>query len=478
MRGPDDDHFGRNGSPNDQPYRGGGAPERRGDAIGRAMQPRDRTPSHAADRDLRRDADRQDARADQFREGRAGCQALEDFQNDECAHLEPNDSNGRSSELVCLARAGELSDEHGRHRRECDDQPEVIRHPDVRMARVVQDRGARLFGRRHRDIREPMTCEYASDGDAQRRGPASSAHGLDCRLTADNMRWRGAVDPRDVRQVGVVGCGLMGSGIVEVVARAGAAVTYVESDEDLVARGRDSIERSVAKAVERGKLEPADAEALLGRVHGITDLAGLDGSDLVIEAATEDLPAKLEIFRKLGTVTRPDVVLASNTSSIPIVELAVASGRPGRVIGMHFFNPPPVMALLELTPAITTSDETLAFVRTYGADVLGKTCVQAKDHAGFIVNRLLVPYLYDAVRLLDDGFASREDIDTAVRLGLSHPMGPLALMDLIGLDTMLSIGEVLYGEFRDERFAPPPLLRRMVAAGRLGRKSGGGFYDI
>jgi len=277
--------------------------------------------------------------------------------------------------------------------------------------------------------------------------------------------------------VGVVGCGLMGSGIVEVVARSGADVTYVEGDEDLVARGRASIERSVARAVERGKLDAADAETLLGRVRGVTDLAALDGTDLVIEAATEDLQAKLAIFRTLGAVTRPEVVLASNTSSIPIVELAIASGRADRVIGMHFFNPPPVMALLELTPALTTSDETIAFVRGYGSDVLGKTCVQAKDHAGFIVNRLLVPYLFDAVRLLDDGFASAEDIDTAVRLGLSHPMGPLALMDLIGLDTMLSIGEVLYGEFRDERYAPPPLLRRLVAAGRLGRKSGGGFYD-
>ena len=277
--------------------------------------------------------------------------------------------------------------------------------------------------------------------------------------------------------MGVVGCGLMGSGIVEVVARSGADVTYVEGDEDLVARGRASIERSVARAVERGKLDAADAETLLGRVHGVTDLAALDGTDLVIEAATEDLQAKLAIFRTLGAVTRPEVVLASNTSSIPIVELAIASGRADRVVGMHFFNPPPVMVLLELTPALTTSDETIAFVRGYGSDVLGKTCVQAKDHAGFIVNRLLVPYLFDAVRLLDDGFASAEDIDTAVRLGLSHPMGPLALMDLIGLDTMLSIGEVLYGEFRDERYAPPPLLRRLVAAGRLGRKSGGGFYD-
>jgi 3-hydroxybutyryl-CoA dehydrogenase len=270
----------------------------------------------------------------------------------------------------------------------------------------------------------------------------------------------------------------MGSGIVEVLARAGANVTYVEASEELVARGRDAIERSVGKAVERGKLEASDADALLARVRGSTDLTALDGSDLVIEAATEDVDAKLAIFRTLGAVIRPEVILASNTSSIPIVELAVASGRPDRVIGMHFFNPPPVMALLELTPAVTTSESTLDFVRAYGTDVLGKTCVQAKDHAGFIVNRLLVPYLYDAIRLLDEGFATREDIDTAIHLGLAHPMGPLTLLDLIGLDTMLSVGDVLYAEFRDERYAPPPLLRRMVAAGRLGRKSGGGFYDV
>jgi 3-hydroxybutyryl-CoA dehydrogenase len=269
----------------------------------------------------------------------------------------------------------------------------------------------------------------------------------------------------------------MGSGIVEVLARAGADVTYVEGNDELVARGRASIERSVGKAVERGKLDPAGSEALLGRIRGLTDLTGIHASDLVIEAATEDVEAKLAIFRTLGEVARPEVVLASNTSSIPIVELALASGRPDRVVGMHFFNPPPVMALLELTPALTTSDETLALVRGYGTDVLGKTCVQAKDHAGFIVNRLLVPYLFDAIRLYDQDFASAEDIDTAIRLGLGHPMGPLALMDLIGLDTMLSIGEVLHAEFREERYAPPPLLRRMVAAGRLGRKAGGGFYD-
>lgn len=285
------------------------------------------------------------------------------------------------------------------------------------------------------------------------------------------------MEPKDVRRVGVVGCGLMGSGIVEVVARAGAEVVFVEATGELVTRGRAAVERSVGKAVDRGKLSADDASALLARVDGATSLAALAASDLVIEAATEDIEAKLAIFRTLGEVARPEVILASNTSSIPIVELAVASGRPEKVVGMHFFNPPPVMALLELTPALTTSDRTLAFVRAYGTEVLGKTCVQAKDQAGFIVNRLLTPYLFDAVRLLDEGFATREDIDTAIHLGLAHPMGPLTLLDLIGLDTVLAVGEVLYEEFRDERYAPPAALRRMVAAGRLGRKTGGGFYD-
>jgi 3-hydroxybutyryl-CoA dehydrogenase len=276
--------------------------------------------------------------------------------------------------------------------------------------------------------------------------------------------------------VGVVGCGLMGSGIVEVLARAGAAVTFVEGSEELVERGRGTVERSVRKAVERGKLDEGDAPTILGRVRGVTDLSELANADLVIEAATERLEAKLSILRTLGEVTRPDVVLASNTSSIPIVELAVASGRPDKVVGMHFFNPPPVMALLEVTPAVTTSQETLAFARVYGSEVLGKTCVQAKDEAGFIVNRLLIPYLNDAIRLYERGFASREDIDAAVHLGLAHPMGPLTLADLIGLDTTLNVAEVLFAEFREARYAPPSLLRRLVAAGKLGRKSGEGFY--
>jgi 3-hydroxybutyryl-CoA dehydrogenase len=283
--------------------------------------------------------------------------------------------------------------------------------------------------------------------------------------------------PGDVRHVGVVGCGLMGSGIVEVVSRAGATVTYIEGSTELVNDGRARIEASLGSAMRRGKLSAEDGAAALARVDGATDLQALADVDLVIEAATEDRDAKLAIFRSLGTIVRPDVVLASNTSSIPIVELAIASGRPDQVVGLHFFNPPPVMMLLELTPAITTSEETLAFVGAYGSEVLGKTCVRSRDEAGFIVNRLLIPYLYDAIHLYEQGFATREDIDTAIRLGLAHPMGPLTLTDLIGLDTALSIGEVLLAEFGEPRYAPPPMLRRMVAAGQLGRKTGRGFYD-
>jgi 3-hydroxybutyryl-CoA dehydrogenase len=280
----------------------------------------------------------------------------------------------------------------------------------------------------------------------------------------------------DIKRVGVVGCGLMGSGIVEVAARTGADVTVVEPTEDLVKSGRARIERSVGKGVEKQKMAAADAEALLARVTGATDLAALSDCDVVIEAATENLGAKLDVFRRLGEVTRDEVVLASNTSSIPIVELAVASGRPDKVVGMHFFNPPPVMKLLELTPALTTSEETVAFARAY-AEHLGKTVVLSKDHAGFIVNRVLIPYLNDAARLFDEGFATREDIDAAIHLGLGHPMGPLTLMDLIGIDTCVAVGEVLLAEFGEPRYAAPPVLRRMVAAGHLGRKSGRGFYD-
>ena len=285
------------------------------------------------------------------------------------------------------------------------------------------------------------------------------------------------MDAKDVRHVGVIGCGLMGSGIAEVCARAGLRVTFVEGSPELVASGRERIHRSVDAAVGRGKLEQADATALLARIDGVASPSGLADADLVIEAATEDRNAKLAIVRELDATLRREVVIASNTSSIPIGSLGAASGRADRVIGMHFFNPPPVMSLLEITPSVDTSGETLAFVWAFGTDVLGKTCVRSSDEAGFIVNRLLIPYLYDAIRLFERGFATRDDIDTAVRLGLAHPMGPLALSDLIGLDTVLNIGEVLRDAFGEDRYDPPAVLRTLVHEGKLGRKSGSGFYD-
>jgi 3-hydroxybutyryl-CoA dehydrogenase len=280
----------------------------------------------------------------------------------------------------------------------------------------------------------------------------------------------------DVRKVGVVGCGVMGAGIVEVCARARLDVLYVEAGPDLVERGRNRIEASTRRAVERGKLNGQQREEELARIAGTTSIDDLADRDLVIEAATEHPDTKREVFRRLDEIVGPDVVLASNTSSIPIVDLGAATKRPEQVVGLHFFNPVPVMGLIEVVKAITTSDETIEFARAFGA-VLGKTTVLSKDRAGFIVNMLLIPYLNGAVRMLDDGFATREDIDAAVNLGLGHPMGPLQLLDLIGLDTALFVANVLFDEFKEPLFAPPPLLKRMVTAGRLGRKSGRGFYE-
>jgi 3-hydroxybutyryl-CoA dehydrogenase len=282
--------------------------------------------------------------------------------------------------------------------------------------------------------------------------------------------------PEDIQKIGVIGCGIMGSGIVEVCARAGAAVTYLEVDDEQVERGRARIEKSLSKGVERGKLSEDDRVGAMSAIHGTTDYEDVADADLVIEAATEHLQTKLEIFRVLDGITRPDIVLATNTSSLPIVQMGTQTKRPDKVVGMHFFNPPPVMKLLELVRAITTSDETMDFARGMG-ERLGKTVVVAKDRAGFIVNYLLTYYLNSAIRMLEEEFATKEDIDTAVKLGLSHPMGPFELLDLIGLDTMMSVAEVLYDEFRDPDVAPPPMARRMVHAGFLGRKSGKGFYD-
>jgi 3-hydroxybutyryl-CoA dehydrogenase len=280
----------------------------------------------------------------------------------------------------------------------------------------------------------------------------------------------------DVRKIGVVGCGVMGSGIVEVSAKGGFDVTFVEVDEERIALGRERFEGSMAKAVERGKLTEDDRDASLARIRGTTDIADLADADLVIEAATESLETKLEIFHRLDELTRPDVVLATNTSSIPIAELAANTKRPDKIVGMHFFNPPPVMRLLEVIRALTTSDEAVDLARGVG-ERIGKTTVLAKDRAGFIVNFLLIPYLNSAARMLDEGFATREDIDDAVKLGLGHPMGPLALTDLIGLDTVLHVSNVLFDEFKDPIYAAPTLLKRMVTAGFLGRKSGKGFYE-
>ena len=280
----------------------------------------------------------------------------------------------------------------------------------------------------------------------------------------------------EVRKIGVVGCGIMGSGIVEVAAKAGFEVIFAEVDEELIARGRSAVERSMGRAVDRGKLEEADRDAALSRISGTASLDDLADSDLIIEAATESQPTKEAVFRRLDEITRPDVVLATNTSSLPVTELAAITKRPDKVLGMHFFNPPPVMKLLEIVKALTTSDETVSFAYAVG-ERLGKTCVLAKDRAGFIVNFLLIPYLNSSVRMLDEGFATREDIDAGVVLGLGHPMGPLTLLDLIGLDTAVHVSNVLYDEFKDPIYAAPTLLKRMVAAGHLGRKSGKGFYE-
>ncbi len=282
--------------------------------------------------------------------------------------------------------------------------------------------------------------------------------------------------PEDVKKVGVIGYGIMGSGITEVCAKAGIEATVVEVDEGALARGQKAIEHSLAKAVERGKLTEPEREDVLGRIHGSTDLDSVGDADLIIEAVTESIDVKLDVFATLNRITGEDVILATNTSSLPIVRLATATERPDKVVGMHFFNPPPIMKLIELVRALTTSDETLDFARGF-ADRIGKIPVLSKDRAGFIVNMLLIPYLNGAVRMYEEGFASKEDIDTAVQLGLSHPMGPLTLLDFIGLDTAVFVSEVLFEEFRDPDYAPPPLLRRMVQAGYLGRKSGRGFYD-
>lgn len=279
-----------------------------------------------------------------------------------------------------------------------------------------------------------------------------------------------------LKTVGVVGAGLMGSGIAETCARCGYDVVLREIDDDALQRGLGRIEASMNRAIERGKMTEEERTGALGRIKGTTKLDDLGGCDLAVEAIIENLDQKKEVFRQLDGITRPEVILASNTSSVSITALAAATSRPDRVAGMHFFNPVPVMKLIELVRGLQTSGETIETLRRFAA-TLRKQVIVAKDTPGFIVNYLLVPYLLDAVRAVENGMATREDIDTGMTLGTNVPMGPLTLLDFVGIDTTLYIADCMYEEFKDPRYAAPPLLRQMVDAGYFGRKNGRGFYD-
>jgi 3-hydroxybutyryl-CoA dehydrogenase len=279
-----------------------------------------------------------------------------------------------------------------------------------------------------------------------------------------------------VKRVGIVGSGIMGSGIAEVAARAGIEVVLrsrAQGTADAMVAG---LEKSLAKQVERGKLEATERDAVLGRVRTVADLSELSECDLVIESIVEDLAAKKHLFTELDRICPEHTILATNTSTLPVVEMAMNTGRPEKVCGVHFFNPAPMMALVEVVRSITSSDETIAAATSF-ATACGKNAVQVKDQAGFIVNALLFPYLNNAAKLFDAGVATRDDIDAAMKGGCNFPMGPLELLDLVGLDTSLAILEALYAEFKDPNYAAAPVLRRMVSAERLGRKTGAGFYE-
>ena len=279
-----------------------------------------------------------------------------------------------------------------------------------------------------------------------------------------------------IETVGVIGCGLMGSGIAQVCAQAGYRTIVREASDELVSGGIGRIDGVLSRNVSRGRTTEDEKAAVLGRITGTTDFDDLAACDLVIEAVTENLETKQEVFRTLDGIAPPGAILASNTSSISITELASATNRPEKVLGLHFFNPVPVMKLIEMVIGLQTSAETVETARQFG-ESLGKQVIEVKDTPGFIVNYLLIPYLLDAVRLVESGVASKEDIDAGMVLGCQHPLGPLKLLDFIGLDTTLYIAEVLYDAFRTDRYAAPPLLRQMVAAGMNGRKSGRGFYE-
>ena len=281
-----------------------------------------------------------------------------------------------------------------------------------------------------------------------------------------------------LERIGVVGCGLMGSGIAEVCARAGLDVMIREVNEAAAEAGRARLVKSLDRGLSAGKLTEEERDAAVAKLGFTTDLADLADRQLVVEAVVEDEAMKVDIFKQLDrVVTADDAILASNTSSIPIMKLGTATGRPEQVIGIHFFNPVPVLRLVELVTSLMTGEDTTARSDAFAADVLHKRVIRSQDRAGFIVNALLIPYLLSSIRMMESGFASKEDIDTGMVEGCSHPMGPLRLTDLIGLDTTLAVAESLYTEFKEPLYAPPPLLSRMVDAGLLGRKAGRGFYD-
>jgi len=280
----------------------------------------------------------------------------------------------------------------------------------------------------------------------------------------------------EIQKVGVLGCGLMGHGIAQVAAQSGYEVVVREVEQDRLDKGLGKVEKQLGKAVEKGKLEQADADDVRGRITGTLDYDDLSDCDLVIEAITEDLGLKLEMWGEVDGLAKDDAVFATNTSSLAVIDQAAATGRPDRFVGLHFFNPAQVMKLVEVVRCVTTSDEAFETAKAF-TDSLGKQGIPTRDKAGFIVNRLLVPYMLDAIRAYEEGVGSVAEIDQAMMAGAGHPMGPLTLADFVGLDTMGSICDVLFDEFRERRFARPPTLRKMLSAGWYGRKSGKGFYD-
>jgi 3-hydroxybutyryl-CoA dehydrogenase len=280
----------------------------------------------------------------------------------------------------------------------------------------------------------------------------------------------------EIKKVGVVGCGLMGHGIVQVSAQAGYDVVVREVSDEAAAKGIGKIEKQLARAVEKGRSTQEDADAVRARITTTTDYADLADCDLVIEAITENLEAKLEMWRQVDGIVKPEALFATNTSSLSVIEQAAATSRPQQFLGLHYFNPAQVMKLVEVIRAVTTSDEAFAAGEAF-ASAQGKLAIPTKDKAGFIVNRLLVPYMLDAIRGYEEGIGSVAEIDEAMKAGAGHPMGPLTLADFVGLDTLGAICDVMWAEFRERRFAQPPTLRKMLAAGWYGKKSGKGFYD-